>query len=208
MLCIVSADLSGAEDLSSSNMVGLRFGFWNAVGAKNVEAGPGEDILTKVTAPYGELHFSVGLKKGFALGVSMGSCYRGETRYNDPDGYYWKKVTIYPLTGELKYYPLHRLKKSRWQPYLSGGIGLISGTENLRFGEYVGPLLLLGSHTNSYLTIGWHAGGGMDLVLSRALVIGVDFKYRGVHFGDKVGGMNDYSGPQAALGVCYMLKGI
>ena len=208
LVSIAFADLSDARDLSSSNMVGVRIGFWSAVDAKHVQAAPGEDILTKVTATYGELHFSAGVKKGFAVGISMGSYYRGETRYNDPNGYYWKKVTIYPLTGELKYYPLHRLKKSRWQPYLTTGIGVVSGTENLRFGEYAGPLLLLGSHTNSYLTLGWNAGGGMDLVLGRSLVIGIDFRYRGVRFGEEVGGIKDFSGPQATLGLCYMLKGL
>jgi opacity protein-like surface antigen len=188
-------------------MVSMRVGFWSALEARNVDPKPGEDILTKVTTPYGEIHFSLGLKKGFAVGFSTGSCYRGETRYSDPDGYYWKRVTIYPFTAELKYYPLH-LEKSKWQPYLDGGAGLISGTEILRFGEYSGPLLLLGSTTDTYLTFGWHAGGGVDIVLSKSFALGVDFKYRVVRFGDEVGGMKDYSGPEATLGISYIFKAL
>ena len=196
-----------AADLSSVHMLGLRMGFWNAVNANDVKTAPGEEILSKVTAPYGEFFGSVGLTKGFAVEFSLGSNYRGETRYKDPDGYYWKRVTIYPLSGHLIYSPLFSAEKSRWQPYLGAGVGLVSGVENLRLGEYAGPLVSVQSGTNSYLTFGWHAGGGVGLVLSRHLVICADFKYRGVKFGDKVGGLKDFSGPEAAFGVAYILRG-
>jgi hypothetical protein len=208
LLGTVLCDFSLATDLSSYKMVVIRAGFWSALEARHVDPKPGEDILTKVTTPYGEIHFSLGLKKGFAVGFSTGSCYRGETRYSDPDGYYWKRVSIYPFTTELKYYPLHRVKKSRWQPYLDGGAGLISGTEILRFGEYSGPLLLLGSSSDTYLTFGWHVGGGMDYVLSKSFAVGLDFKYRGVNFGDEIGGMKNYSGPEATLGISYIFKAL
>ncbi len=197
-----------AEDLSTAYMIGLRMGFWSAVDAKNVQAPTGEEILSKVTAPYGEFHVSVGLTRGFALGISLGSYYRGETRYNDPYGYYWRRVTVYPISGELKFYPLYSIQKFRWQPYVDAGFGFVSGIENLRFGEYAGPLLYVESGTNSYLTFGWHAGGGFEFNLSRLLVIGADFRYRGVKFGDTVGGLKDYSGPEATLGISYIIKGI
>jgi hypothetical protein len=206
LLGSIFCNLSLATDLSSYKMVAIRVGFWSALEAKHIDPEPGEDILTKVTTPYGEIHFSLGLNQGFAIGISTGSCYRGETRYSDPDGYYWKRVTVYPLTTELKYYPLHRAAKYKWQPYLDGGGGLVSGTEILRFGEYSGPLLLLGSSTDTYLTFGWHVGGGMDYVLSKSFAVGLDFKYRGVRFGDEVGGMKNYSGPEATLGISYIFK--
>ncbi len=205
LLSIILACPAVAADPSSSRSVGVRLGFWSALQANELEVLPGEEVLTKVTRWYGEIHFSAGLRRGFAVGVSLGSYYRGETRYNDPNGYYWKKVTIYPLTGELKYYPIYRSKKSRLQPYLDLGLAIVSGIEDLRFGEYAGPLLLLGQHTNSYLTLGWHVGAGLDFALSRVLSIGADFKYRWVRFGDNVGGMKDYSGPQATVGLSYIL---
>ncbi len=176
-------------------------GFWNAVEARNIQAPPEQEILSKVTAPYGEFFISAGLKKGFTLEFSFGSYYRGETRYYDSYGYYyWKRVTIYPISGELKFYPLSPIKRSRWQPYIDAGFGFVSGIENLRSGGYSG--------TNTYLTFGWHAGGGIEFILSRLFVIGADFKYRGVRFGDEVGGLKDYSGPEATLGLSYILKGI
>ena len=165
-----------------------------------MQAPPGEEILSNVTAPYGEFFISTGLKKGFALEFSLGSYYRGETRYNDPDGYYyWKRVTIYPISAELKFYPLSPIKQSRWQPYIDAGFGFVSGIENLRSGGYSG--------TNTYLTFGWHVGGGMEFMLSRLFVIGADFKYRRVNFNKEVGGLKDYSGPEATLGLSYILKG-
>ncbi len=208
LLSILQVNSGLALDLSSVHMLGVRMGFWNAVNARGVQAPPGEEILTKVTAPYGEFFGSAGLTKGFALEFSLGSNYRGETRYSDTSGYsYWKRVTIYPISGQLTYYPLFSVKRSRWQPYVGAGLGLVSGVENLRLGIYADPYRRVGTGTNSYLTFGWHAGGGIDFVLSRHLVICADFKYRGVRFGDKVGGLKDYSGPEAAFGLAYILKG-
>ena len=206
-LSILQVDSCLAVDLSSVHMLGVRMGFWNAVNASDVQAAPGEEILSKVTAAYGEFFGSVGLTQGFALEFSLGSNYRGETRYNNPYGYYWKRVTIYPMSGQLTYFPLFSAEKSKWQPYLGAGIGVVSGVENLRLGVYADPYRRVGTGTNSYLTLGWHAGGGIDFVLSRHLVICADLKYRGVKFGDEVGGLKDYSGPEAAFGLAYILKG-
>jgi hypothetical protein len=199
LLTILLPDFCLAEDLSSVHMFGIRMGFWNAVKAKDIQAPAGHEVLSKVTAPYGEFSICTGLKKGFALEFSLGSYYRGETRFNDPDGYYWKRVTLYPISAELKFYPLSSIKKSRWQPYTDAGFGFVSGIENLRSGGYSG--------TNTYLTFGWHAGGGIEFILSRLFVIGADFKYRGVNFNKEVGGLKDYSGPEATLGLSYILKG-
>jgi opacity protein-like surface antigen len=207
MLSLALADPSSARDLSGAKTVGVRFGVWRAENAKHVQAAPGEQILTDVSAPYGEVHISLGLNKGFAAGISIGSCYRGETRYSDQYGYYWKRVTIYPIGGEIKYYPLYRAELSRWQPYLDAGAAIVSGTEDIRFGEYSGPLLYSGSGLNTYLTIGWHGGLGMDFSVARSLIIGLDVKYRGARFNHKVGGVKDFSGPEATLGLSYVLKG-
>ena len=206
-LSILQVDSCLAVDLSSVHMLGVRMGFWNAVKAKNVQAPPGEEILSKVTAPYGEFFGSVGLTQGFALEFSLGSNYRGETRYSDTSRYsYWKRVTIYPISGQLTNYPLFSAKRFRLKPYVDAGVGLVSGVENLRLDVYGDPYRR-GTGTNSYLTFGWHAGGGMDFVLSRHLVICADFKYRRVRFGDDVGGLKDFSGPESAFGLAYILKG-
>jgi outer membrane protein W len=197
-----------AKDLSSVYMFGVRMGFWSALDAKNIHSSPYYEVLTKVTAPYGEFFISNGLKKGFAFEFSAGSYYRGETRYNDSLGYYWKRVTIYPVSFVTKYYPLSSPSNNKWQPYLDAGISFVSGVENLRLGEYAGSLTLVGDYTDTYLTLGWFSGVGMDFVLSRLFVLGLDFKYRWVNFGKQVGGLKDYSGPEATLGLSYILKGM
>lgn len=209
---LLSASFSLANDLSSVHMLGLRMGFWSALDAKNTQALPPYKVLTKVTAPYGEFFFSNGLKKGFVFEFSVGSYYRGETRYNDTLGYYWKRVTIYPISAATKYYPLSfqsnpmNPAQNLWQPYLDAGISFVSGVENLRLGEYAGPLTLVGDYTDTYLTLGWFSGVGMDFILSRLFVLGLDFKYRWVNFGKRVGGLKDYSGPEVTLGLSYILK--
>ena len=195
-----------AKDLSSVHMLGVRMGFWSALDAKNIQSSHPYKVLSKVTAPYGELFFSNGLRKGFSFEFSLGSYYRGETRYENTLGYYWKRVTIYPISASAKYYPLFSQSNNLWQPYLDAGISFVSGVENLRIGEYAGSLRYVGNYTNTYLTLGLCAGVGMDFVLSRRFALGLDFKYRWVHFGDEVGGLKDYGGPEATLGLSYILK--
>jgi opacity protein-like surface antigen len=196
-----------ARDFSSIQMMGVRMGFWNSVKARDIVNPPNQEITTKVTAPYGEIFLSSGLKKGFALEFSLGSCYRGETRYSDSYGYYWKRVTIYPVSGGLKFYPLHSVQKSKLQPYGDAGVAFVSGIEDVRLGVYSGPYVMVDEGLNTYTTLGWHAGLGIDLSLSRMWAIGFDFKYRGVNFGDEVGGLKNFSGPQLTLGVSYLVKG-
>ena len=115
-------------------------------------------------------------------------------------------MTIYPVSASAKYYPSFSRSNSPWQPYLDAGISFVSGVENLRIGEYSGPLTYVGNYTNTYLTAGLFGGVGMDLVLSRRFVLGFDFKYRWVKFGEQVGGLKDYSGPEVTLGLYYVLK--
>jgi hypothetical protein len=207
-IILFGGSFSWADDLSSVHMFGIRMGFWSALDAKNIKSPPSLEILTKVTAPYGEFFISNGLKKGFAFEFSVGSYYRGETRYSDTLGYYWKRVSIYPISALTKYYPLSSPSNNRWQPYLDAGISVVSGIENLRLGEYAGPLTFVGDYTNTYLTLGGLAGAGMDFVLSRLFVLGLDFKYRWVYFGEQIGGLKNYSGPEATLGLSYILKGM
>jgi opacity protein-like surface antigen len=207
VFCFILPTIVKARDISSIQMMGIRMGFWNAVNARDIVNPPDQEITTKVTAPYGELFISSGLKKGFALEFSLGSCYRGETRYSDSYGYYWKRVTIYPVSGGIKFYPLHTVQKSKLQPYGDVGVAFVSGIEDVRLGVYSGPYVLVDEGLNTYTTFGWHAGLGMDFPLSRFLAVGVDFKYRGVNFSDEVGGLKNFSGPQFALGVSYLVKG-
>lgn len=197
-----------AKDLSSVQMVGIRMGFWNAVKADKIQNTPELEITSKNTAPYAEVFIAPGLKKGFSLEFSFGSYYRGETRYHDSYGYYWKSATVYPVSGGLKFYPLSSVKNSRYQPYLHLGVAFITGVENIRLGKYYGSSILIEEGTNTYTTLGWLAGAGMDIALSRFWVIDSDIKYREVKFNDEVGGLKNFTGPQVTLGVSYIVKGI
>ena len=72
-IIFLSGSSSLAESLSSAEMFGVRMGFWSALDARNVQSPPAYEILTRVTAPYGEFFFSHGLKKGFSFEFSLGS---------------------------------------------------------------------------------------------------------------------------------------
>lgn len=205
LLGILLPSLCLAEDLSSVDMLGVRIGFWSAPEAKNVET----DLFWEevpVTERYLELFLSSGLKKRFSREISLGLYWRGETELYDIDPktrikytLYYHKVVLLPISLGFKFYPLSPVKNSRWHPYIGAGVGLVLGIEKY-YSEY------WGNYSNISPTFGWHVGGGIEFKLSQSIVIGADFKYRGVNFREEIGGLKDYSGPGATLGLYRILK--
>ena len=127
ILCILfivfllsSAEPCFGEDISAFSLIGLRVGLWRMSSA-DVKPDIGQfSASTKTVSPYGEVFFAHGLKKGFLVELSLGSCDRGETRFELEDGYgyYWESLVIYPISVGGSFYPLSFKPQISWQPYL------------------------------------------------------------------------------------------
>ena len=198
-----------AEDSSSVDMIGVRVGIWSALKAENMASNPLEENST--TKGYMEIFISSRLRKRFAREISLGWYDRGNTGYSvgyhspygyDYIAYYNQRVAIFPLSLGYKFYPLSPTKNYRWQPYISAGVGLVCGLEK-------GAAEYKGSYSNTQFTFGWFVGGGLEcrlgLIFGHVTVLGFNLKYRGVNFEEEIGGLKDYSGLEATLGLSSIL---
>ncbi len=206
ILFLSGSDICTAEDVSSFNMIGLRFGMWRVNSIDLKPEIPEYSSSAKTTSPYGEFFLAYGLKKGFLVELSLGSCDRGETRFELEDGYYWESVDIYPISVSGHFYPLSSRPKISWQPYSDLGVSYVIGSRSLDYGSiYSGQGYFFEGYVKTRSAFGAFAGAGMDFNISRSLIINFDFKYRWVKFGEEMAGLKDYSGAQFTLGFAYVL---
>ena len=201
-----ASDSCSAEDVSSFNLIGLRVGMWR-MSSPEIEPQISEyQASARTVSPYGEVFLAYGLKKGFLAELSLGSCDRGETRFESGSDYYWESVTIYPISLGGYFYPLSHRPQTQWQPYLDLGVSYVMGSKSLDYGSvYPGQKYFFEGYVKTRSAFGVFAGTGLDFNLSKYLILNLDFKYRWVKFGEEVGGIKDYSGAQLTLGFAYVL---
>jgi len=184
-----------SADLSHYNMVGLKGGVWKV-----------DKASSKTYSPYLELYFSLGLKKGFCLEFFFGSCSRGETKFDVPDGYFWETITITPLSFGAKYFFLTKPKRS-WQPYADLGLSYVIGSSKLDYGSFgSGEKYFFEGLGKSSSTFGLFLGGGIEHSISELLWVNFDLKYQWIKFRKEVGGLKDYRGTRMTLGLSYAIK--
>ena len=194
------------EDVSSFNLIGLRIGLWGMSSADIESRIPEYQASSKTVSPYGEVFFTYGLKNGFLGELSLGSCDRGETRFELGNDYYWESVVIYPISLGGYFYPLSHKPQTPWQPYLDLGVSYVVGSKSLDYGSvYPGYRYFFEGYVKTRAAFGVFAGTGLDFNLSKYLILNFDAKYRWVKFGEEVGGIKDYSGYQLTLGFAYVL---
>jgi len=205
-LFLFSSDLCFGEDVSTFNLIGLRIGMWRMSSAAVEPRIPEYQTSSKTVSPYGEVFFTYGLKKGFLAELSLGSCDRGEIRYEQGNDYYWESVVIYPMSLGGYFYPLSYKPQTSWQPYLDLGVSYVVGSRSLDYGSvYPGYRYFFEGYVKTRSAFGVFTGTGLDFNLSKYLILNFDFKYRWVKFGEEVGGIKDYSGYQLTLGFAYVL---
>lgn len=139
------------------------------------------------TTPYFSLIVTEGLAKTIFLKQSIG---------------FWKQkfvyaknvrsVTLVPVTAAIK----HRLvSDSFFMPCVSYGAGLLFGIPKKEPKTTVTPSKSIG--------IDIFVATGFDIAFSKAIGFHMDFSYHYAKFSSNVGDTDDFTGPQAILGLYY-----
>lgn len=186
-----------AVDISSSEVIGFRGGFWRVDKARNLA----DTIQAKTYTPYLELFLSHGIRKGFSLELDLGAGYRGDTKFTVPGGYYLENWNLYPISGKIKYSMFSYFPERRFQPYLDLGLTFLTASST-----YNNPYYIDIVYVNTKTAFGALAGWGVDFSLSPRILFNLDFQYRWVSFGDYVAGIKNYGGPQLTFGLAYVVK--
>jgi outer membrane protein W len=184
-------------DISSTDLVGFRGGFWRVEKAKDLPS----TIQAKRYTPYLELFFSHGMKKGFSLELDLGAGYRGDTKITAPGGYFVENWNLYPISGKIKYSLFSVYPQRKFQPYLDLGLTFLTASSTYNNPYYVDIV-----YVSTRTALGALGGWGVDFSLSPRILFNLDFQYRWVSFGQNVAGIKNYSGPQLTFGLEYIIK--
>ncbi len=197
-----------SADLSRYDMIGLKGGVWRVDRAEDLTTNSAFTANPKTYSPYLELYFSLGLRKGFCLEFLLGSCSRGEIRYDAEDGgYFWETVTIIPLSFGAKYLFLSKSPRKSWQPYADLGISYVIGASELNYGSLgSGEKFFAEGLGKTRSNLGFFLGSGVEYSLSELLWLDFDIKYQWIKFSKEVGGVKDYRGTRLTLGLSYVIK--
>lgn len=186
-----------AVDISSSDLIGFRGGFWRVDKARNLP----DTIQAKTYTPYLELFISHGIKKGFSLELNLGAGYRGDTKFTVPGEYHTENWNLYPVSGKVKYSLFSYYPQKRFQPYLDLGLTFLTASSTYNNPNYLGVTFI-----STKTAFGALAGWGVDFAVSSRILANLDFQYRWVGFDQAVGAIKDYSGPQLTFGLEYIIK--
>ncbi|HVP35801.1 MAG TPA: outer membrane beta-barrel protein [Terriglobales bacterium] len=196
-LASLFAESIQAVDISSSDVIGFRGGFWRVDKARTLA----DSIQAKTYTPYLELFISHGIKKGFSIELDLGAGYRGDTKFTSGGTYYFENWNLYPISGKVRYSLFSIYPQRKFQPYLDLGVTFLTASST-----YSNPYYLDIVYVSTRTAFGVLAGWGADFSLSPRILFNVDFQYRWVSFGDYVAGIKNYSGPQLTFGLGYVIK--
>ena len=118
-----------------------------------------------------------------------------------PSGVSNRVNSVVSLMFGLRYYPSESTLHTPYRPYLAFGAGPViwSGTLN-----EVGSLGIV-NHIGTMTVLGSHFGGGLDIVLSRRLLLGMNLGYNLMSsFSEMKAGVNNYSSFQFDLGFGFL----
>ena len=194
------ADL-GAGPLKNRSQIGLRIGAFMDTGGSAASSAP----VVVSTAGTGDLLAGVfygrWLEENFAITFSVSALDAGVRNTLGTSGVSNSVNSVVFLMLGMKYYLPKSTYKTAYRPYLAAGVGPVFWSGVLNEAGFSGIVHL----TETMAAFGSHFGGGVDIELSRHLMIGANLGYNLLSdfSGIKVG-KNNYSGFEFGIGLSFL----
>ena len=197
-----------AGPLEKRSRVELRVGFWSQGGEQRTTTQVGvHGVETTTNSGNGMIAMSYGrwlqenLSVHFTLLASAGEV---STRVGS-SGVSTHTMGVYSLLLGVRYYLPESSFDTSLRPYLTTSVGPYVAREAK---TEVGSQIIVESQTLT--SFGTNLGGGLDFVISRNFMGGVNVGYNLMtDFSEPVGGRDNYSGPEFSIGISYLFgKGV
>ena len=173
---------------------GLRVGVWN------VDAAAARQMARSPTI---EGYFQRGLDRHLVLENSVGVWRATTTRTQVPPLGGPREVEtksyVVPLLTSLKLYPITG-PGARIEPYLLAGVGFALGVQD------EGDNAIGSSGTSLVTGLGFRAGAGLEVQLSKAFGVAAAGKYQWIRYSETLGGMERFAGLGAEGGITYRFQ--
>ena len=192
-----------AGPLEKRSRIELRVGFWSQGGEQRTTTQVGvHGVETTTKSGNGMVAMSYGrwlqenLSVHFTFSASAGEV---STRVGS-SGVSTRNIGVYSLLLGVRYYLPESSFDTSMRPYLTASLGPFVARESK---TEVGSQIIVESQTLT--SFGTNLGGGMDFVISRNFMCGVNVGYNLMtDFSEPVGGRDNYSGPEFSVGISYL----
>ena len=205
-LLLATPEMICAGQVERRSRIELRMGLRNHGGTTGAatQIGP---IGIETTAGADDLFFSIGysyrMREDVAGYATLGVLAVEASSRVGPLGVSQQAAVICPMIVGMRYYPRKLSLDTTFRPFLTAGIGLITGIQSR---SDVG--LQVVQKSAAMATFGSRAGMGFDLRMGRSFVAIADLGYNLMtDFSDEIGGRRNYSGLEFGLGIGWQFGG-
>ncbi len=169
--------------------IGLEFGTWKPNNLRTTE--------TPFTISPSSKYFYFGsvilspVRNNLQLRITLGYF----NYFKRDETVYKKSICLIPVLADLKYL---LISDSRLSPYVTYGVGLYIGDDNLS------QIMSSAKNKNTAIGYGLNFGTGFDLLMTKNWALGLEFRYHYLRFSDVLIFTDDYSGPKINLTLFYL----
>lgn len=193
------------------HQAGVRLGVWANQGGSPPDSGHvmsnGDRtgiFITNINdaAAYFEGFFGYRMSRYLVLQISGGTVNRGSVTISDSVRSDVGNLTIYPVLGQVKFYPFPN-SQLKFHPYIAAGGGLYIGRRGVQF-------------SNAWYNTNWEeetevafnyaVSAGADWPLTQKLGLEAQISYMPVTFSDKLLTIEDYEAIAVSIGIKYLYR--
>ena len=199
-LLLAAPEMICAGEMERRSRIELRMGLRNHGGTTGATTSVGP-LGVETTAGANDVSFSLGysqwLRGNVAGHATLGVLSVEASSRAGPLGVSQQAAVICPMIVGMRYYPRKLSLDTTFRPFLTAGIGLVTGIQS---GSDVG--LQVVQESGAMSTFGSRAGVGFDLGMGGSFVAIADLGYNLMtDFSDEIGGRRNYSGLEFGLGI-------
>lgn len=205
-LLLATPQIMSAGEMERRSRIELRMGLRNHGGQTGTTTSVGP-LGAEITAGTGDLFFSLGyshwIRENVAGHATFGVLSVEASSRAGPLGVSQQAAVVCPMIVGLRYYPRKLSLDTTLMPFLTAGIGLISGFQAR---NEVGFQVV--QEAGATTTFGSRAGVGFDLRMGQSFVAIADLGYNlTADFSEAVGGRRNYSGLEFGVGIGWQFGG-
>ena len=206
-LLLATPAMISAGEMERRSRIELRMGLRNHGGTTGAATTVGP-LGVETTAGADNMFFSLGyshwMRENIAGHATLGVLSVEASSRAGPLGVSQQAAVICPMIVGMIYYPRKMSLDTTFMPFLTAGVGLITGIQSR---SDVGFQVV--QESGAMTTLGSKAGVGFDLQMGRSFVAIADLGYNLMtDFSEAVGGRRNYSGLEFGLGIGWQFGGI
>lgn len=192
-----------AQTLNGRHQIELRTGVWNQFNDVRTEVGGSVSVTAGGSGVLGGLAYGHWLSEAVALRVSAGALAASVDTEIAGANVRSETAAVSQLNVGVKYYFPGSTYGTKVRPYVVASVGPVIGTQSE---ARAGSTVSVESRTEA--AMGGELGAGVDFVLGRHFLLSVGLGLVGMtDFERPIGGSDNYSGFNLALGFSYVFGG-